>query len=328
MKIFITGATGFLGTHTVQAALDSGHEVLALTRRPRSGALWSHDRVRMVRGDLLAADRIAEDILEADAVIHLAATKLGDLHEQLLGTVVATEALLRQLPTAGGPRLVHVSTFSVYDYDAIPTGSTLDESSPTEIDGDRDGYTETKLLQERLVRDYAEAGGEVVIVRPGLVWGANELWDGGHAVSLGRYALAIGPRGGLKLTYIENCAEALVLAAESPRAVGSTINIVDDDQPSQADFAAALRAAGVELPKSIPVPYAAAMGVAHLADFVKERLLHGRARTPTILDPERLAASRRHHAYSNKAAKDLLGWSPRYGFAEAVQRAVERQAID
>ena len=122
---------------------------------------------------------------------------------------------------------------------------TLDESSPIETEGDRDGYTETKLLQENLVRDYAAAGGEVVIVRPGLVWGANELWDGGHAQSLGRYALAIGPRSSLKLTYIENCADALVLAAESPEAAGATINIVDDDQPNQSEFAAGLRAASV-----------------------------------------------------------------------------------
>jgi nucleoside-diphosphate-sugar epimerase len=125
----------------------------------------------------------------------------------------------------------------------------------------------------------------------------------------------------MKLTYLENCAEAFVRALDAPAAVGGPFNIVDDEQPHQAEFSAALRAAGVPVRTSLSVPYRLVHVAARLGELVNQRLLGGRARVPEFVDPARASARYRPLHYVNDQARSTLGWTPRYGFREAVARA-------
>jgi len=117
VKVLITGAGGFLGRATVAATLAAGHDVLALHRpaspppasEATSGLTW-------IAGDLRQPGEWRALIADAEAVIHCAAAASGDLATQLAGTVLATENLLAALPAALR-RFVHVSSFSVYDFD-------------------------------------------------------------------------------------------------------------------------------------------------------------------------------------------------------------------
>lgn len=338
MRLFVTGASGFLGAAVVDAAVARGHDVVQLVRRPssrpagppedgtgstgRAAGAGSPGFVVDVIGDVRDPRGWEAQLDGIDAVVHLAAAKQGDFHTQFASTVLGTEALLGAMERQRVTRLVHISTFSVYDYRALPVGSLLDEASPIEArPTDRDDYAQTKLVQERLVRDFAVAGGAVTIVRPGAVYGPGNLWNGGLAAVLpGGLGLAFSPRGRLKLTYVENCAEAIVLASERDEAIGTTIDVVDDDLPTQQEYAAALARHGFSVPRAVPVPYRVARGVSGALAFANRHAVGGRAKFPGIAVPAKLDAQFRPLRYSNERAKRVLGWQPRYTLDAALAR--------
>lgn len=325
MKIFVTGATGFVGRYVVDALRDRNHEVVALVRGdvPPTGWPWSaRDGVETVVGDLNGGGPWRAALGSCEAIVHLAAAKEGDLAARFAGTVVGTERLLAAAASHGIYRLVHISTFSVYDYERQPRNRVITEASPLEHQPERrDPYAETKLVQERLVDEFRDAGGAVTIIRPGFVWGAEDLWDGGVVVGARSVGLLFSPMSPFKLVYVENVAEAIALAVDVPAAVGEVFNVVDDEQPSMWAFSRALREAGADLPRPIPVPWAIAFGLALAVERVNRRFLKGRARLPGYLVPAKVAARSKPHPASNRHARDVLGWTPRYGFQAAVARS-------
>lgn len=328
MKLLITGASGFLGRAVVTAALQQGHQVAAMIR-PKTDETrlsWhNHAAVELVRLDLRQRHGLAEAVAGCDAVIHLAAVKGGDFYEQFAGTVMATENLLNAMSEANVKRLVAISTFSVYDYLELPQGALLDENAPIEDEpDDRDGYAQTKLIQEKLVREFQKHNsGQVTIIRPGMVYGPDNLWNPCLGAEFGSRFLRIGSSGRMPLTYVENCAEAIVMAAVKNEAIGQTINIVDDNLPTKRGFAQALLQKDPSPPKVVPVNWGFMRLLAGTAWFVNQKFLQGQARLPGLLVPAKLHGRFRPHRYSNQRAKQLLGWSPRYALDEAIARSLQ-----
>ena len=329
MKLLVTGASGFLGKYVVAAALRRGHRVRAVVRPATdvSRIPWStHSHVEFVRLDLRRRVGIAEGLAGADAVLHLAASKAGDFYAQFGGTVLATENLLNAMTDADVKRLVSIGTFSVYDYINMRSGSLLVESSPlVKVPAWRDEYAQTKLLQEQLVRDFErEQSGLVTILRPGVIYGKDNLWTARLGAGLGEGSwLRIGAYSKLPLSYVENCADAIVMAAEQEAAIGQTINVLDDNPPTQRQYAKALLAQVPNPPKFVPVNWTVMRMVGNLAWAVNQRLLGGNAKLPGVLIPARLHARFKSLKYSNAKLKQCLGWEPRFGVEDAIARSLD-----
>ena len=241
----VTGATGFLGRYVVAEALRRGHEVSAVVRPSADGLAVpgpGHPALRLVRDDLRRPTGLVDALRSVDVVVHLAAVKGGDFADQFAGTVVATENLLGAMSEAGVDRMVLTSTFSVYDHRG--SHGTVDESTPLEAEPLlRDGYAQTKLLQEQLVRRFeTEDGGRLTVLRPGIVYGREELWHSCLGVPAGDRFAVIGPAGVMPLAYVENCADAIVTSGERDDTAGVTANVVDGDLPTRWRFARELRA--------------------------------------------------------------------------------------
>ena len=126
----------------------------------------------------------------------------------------------------------------------------------------------------------------------------------------------------IPLTYVENCAEAIVMAASSKAAQGETFNIVDDAVPTQRQFARMVLRRLSPRRMVIPVSYSLLRLTAGSIALVNKRLLGNRARVPSLLVPSRLAARGRPLQYSNKKIKTVLGWIPRYTLEEGLDRSV------
>ena len=240
--------------------------------------------------------------------------------------MIATENLINAMERSGIRRLVGVSTFSVYEYSDVAKGALVDESSPTVGQPDRDEYTETKHLQEQLYRGFGtDADNHLVIVRPGMIYGPNELWHALLGSPFGPRFLRIGSKSTLPMTYVENCAEAIVAAAEhaEDEAVdGQVINVVDDELPTQDEYVAALQRL-TDTPASVTIPWSVWRSGAALAQKTNDIVFDGRAKLPGLFVPRRLDARFKPLTYTNAKAKRLLDWSPSYGLHDALARSLE-----
>jgi nucleoside-diphosphate-sugar epimerase len=276
--------------------------------------------VEVLRGDLRERGTWVRELSSIEAVIHLAASPSGDLHTQLMGTVVATENLLDHLPLASLQRFVHVSSFSVYDFKAIRSGRVLDENSPLEERADeRDAYTTTKILQEKIVRTAcAAAATSLVVIRPGAIYGPGKDWNHGRALVTGRFDFLFSPGARMRLTHVENCSDAIVNALTADVPPGATFNIVDDDVPSHRQFYKATIRPGVR--KSLPlyVPWFVVSMAGYAAQLSSRLFFKGRAKLPELLALRRQHARWKPITYSNTRAKEALGWKPKLNVKEGV----------
>ena len=304
MRLFITGASGFLGTAVCREALARGHAIIALSRSAPPHLSPDTAGITWVRGDIGEPDTWRAHLADVDAVVHLAASLEGADDDLLAVAVDGTRALVEAMADAGVERLVHISSLAVYDLAALAIGDVVDETTPVEVDpARRDGYTAAKLAQEVEAR----RAPSVVLLRPGLLWDRDHHGNGGAALSLaGRLRITIAPRARPPLCHVADCARAVVTAAERPDVTG-VINIVDRAAPDRRTFADNLRADGVDLAPSIPVAYRAAHAAARSAWAVAGPL-RCRNRLPGILRPAQLAARAKPLRYASTRAADLLDW--------------------
>ena len=327
MKVLVTGASGFLGREVVRAAAAAGHDVVALVRpAAQLPDLEWPTSVKVLRGDLRQIGVWAAELGDIEAVAHLAAAPSGDLPTQFSGTVVATENLLAHLPMRSLLRFVHVSSFSVYNYASVGFRGTLTEATPIDPAPEkRDAYTVTKIAQERLVREACKAAGtHFVIIRPGAIVGPGKDWGFGRVMKVGRFDVIFSPGAKFPLTYVSNCAQAIVKALDAQVPSGNAYNIVDDELPTYGRFhRLGRRFAGKSLGPALYLPWFGVCLLGAAVSVVNGVAFRGRAKLPEFLDSRRQRVRWGPMTYSNRAAKQDLGWSPAVPLAVAAKRTAE-----
>jgi UDP-glucose 4-epimerase len=326
VRVLITGANGFLGRHAVAEFLQRGHSVRALVRpAARLDDLDWPAHVDVVRADLRVARDLDAAFAGVDVLVHLAAAVTGGEDAQFAATVVGTERLLEAMARSRTRRLVLASSFSVYDWSAIR--GVLTEESPLESGADlyeRDGYAIAKAWQERVVRRAADAHGwQLTVLRPGFIWGRGNTYLACLGQKLGRMHLVFGGATRIPLTHVVNCAHLLATATEAPRAIGETFNVVDDDEVRVwgylGEYLRRSAAGGVR----IPIPYPVAMAGVRLAKWSSRRLFRGKGKLPSLLVPCRFEARFKPLRFSNRKAREVLGWRPPRSFPDCLRLTYE-----
>ena len=326
--ILVTGAAGFIGRNVVAALLRNGFQNVRCLVRPSSnletlGKLreQSGGRVQLVTGNLLSradCNAICDGVV---LVYHLAAGSDKSFSGSFLNSVVPTRNLLEAVaPQPGFKRFVNVSSFAVYSNLTLRRSDTLDESCPLESDpvGRRDPYCYGKLRQDELVLKYGrERKVPYVIVRPGAVYGpgARAALHGRIGLDTFGFFLHLGGANRLAFTYVENCAEAIVLAGLVGGVEGEIFNVVDDDLPTSRQFLGTFKRTARDF-RSFYVPYPAF----YVFSWLWERYAKAsQEQLPPAFNRKRCIMYYRANRYSNAKAKRLLGWQPRLSLADGLR---------
>ncbi len=166
MKIFVTGATGFIGSHVAYRLLDAGHELVALARNPQKvPALAAHPKVQMLAATLYDFDDIRLALHGCDACIHIA-LGWGDTPIEMLRTdTTATVSLLTSCLDVGVKQFIYTSSTAAL-------GSFFAEMKETDPLSPSDYYGATKAASEAYVLAVAaKSSMRCNVIRPGYTFG-------------------------------------------------------------------------------------------------------------------------------------------------------------
>jgi nucleoside-diphosphate-sugar epimerase len=325
--ILITGSSGFIGARVVEALGQFGFRNLRCFVRSSSqlgrleNALKQIDagrNIELLTGDLLSREDCGKAVEGVSIVYHLAAGIDKSFAGAFMNSALATRNLMDAFLECGhAKRFVNVSSFAVYSNRRLKHGAVLDETCPLEDSSqDRgDAYGFGKLKQDELVKEYGKKYKlPYVILRPGAVFGPGKRdLSGRIGIDTFGFFIHVGGSNLLPLTYVDNCAEAIVLAGLKPGLDGEIFNVVDDQLPTSRQF---LNAYKKRVPlMSVYVPYF----LAHIMCLLWEKYSKwSKNQLPPAFNRRRCAAEWKGNRYSNEKLKDRLGWKPRINMEHAM----------
>src|SRR5690349_9527802 len=219
MKIFLTGGTGFIGSHIAQQLRDRGDEVRALARSAEKGRDLEAIGCEVVLGDLGDAAAIASGMQGCDAVIHGAAVyEVGipaSQHEAMhQANVEGTERVLGTALEQKIPKVVYISTVAVF---GNTRGEVVDETFEADGKSFTSYYEQTKYEAHQVAKRLIGEGLPLVIVQPGGVYGPgdhSELMNMTKMVLAGKMPMVPFPDLGIVIVHVDDVAAGVILALD------------------------------------------------------------------------------------------------------------------
>jgi nucleoside-diphosphate-sugar epimerase len=329
-RILVTGAAGFIGSRVVECLVQYGYRNICCLVRPTSGterletiarSAAEGSRLEIVKGNLLSPDDCLWMTQNVSVIYHLAAGR-GEksFPDAFMNTVVTTRNLLKAVHSHGClRRFVNVSSFSVYSNREKARRQLLDETCPMEIQPALrgDAYTFAKVKQDELVAEYGgRLGIRYVIVRPGVVYGpGNEEITGRVGIGTFGVFLHLGGSNQIPFTYVDNCADAIVLAGLKDGVDGEIFNVVDDDLPSSRKYLKMHKAKAKRF-FSVYVPHP----ISYLLCFLWEKYsVWSEGQLPPVYGRRTWHAYWKNTRYCNEKLKLRLGWKPRVATADGLE---------
>ena len=327
-RILVTGSNGFIGSKVVEELLECGFANLRCFVRPSSNLGRLHNalarfnagrNVELFTGDLLSPEDCANAAEGVSVIYHLAAGMEKSFAGAFMNSALTSRNLMDAFLRYGHPkRFVNVSSFAVYSTLSLKRGNLLDESCPLEDAPQErfDAYGFGKLKQEELVKDYGRKYElPYVIVRPGYVFGPGKRELSGR-VGIGTFGFFIQVNGShsLPLAFVDNCAEAIVLAGLRANIDGEIFNVVDDELLTGRQFLKAYKKK-VRSFRSIRIPYFAGYGLCCLWEKYSK---WSKNQLPPAFNRRRCDAEWKGNRYSNRKLREQVGWKPRVPMQQAM----------
>jgi dihydroflavonol-4-reductase len=176
MKVFVTGATGFVGSHVARELAARGAEMRLLVRSTSNLANLEGLKAETATGDLLQPETLRSAIRGCDAVMHVAADYrlwVRDPDTMYRANVDGTRALLRIAREEGVPRCVYTSSVATMGFKT--DGTIVDESTPVSLADMVGHYKRSKFLAEQAAIEAARAGQSVLILNPTTPIGSGDV---------------------------------------------------------------------------------------------------------------------------------------------------------
>jgi nucleoside-diphosphate-sugar epimerase len=328
----VTGASGFIGGHLVERLVADGRFVRCLVRPTSDTSLLEALGVEFALGDLTSADSLADAAKGCRYVFHCGAlvSDWATVEEISRINVDGTRYLLRAAIASGVERFIHLSTTDVYGY---PGGEAIGEDYAATSFGN--WYAQTKRAAEaEVLKAAGKRGLEVVLLRPATVYGPRSsevVEEIARAIRKRAMVLIDGGRPVAGLVYVENVIDAATLALAHDAAPGQAFNLTDGVDVTWRQFADDL-ARGLDCPPvrwSMPYWLASGVGFSLESGYRLLRRATGLS-TPALLSRQAVNVMGKDQSFSNRKARELLGWQPRVDYQTALEATLRwlREALD
>jgi dihydroflavonol-4-reductase len=309
LKVFVTGATGFLGSHVARVLAEAGADLRLLVRAGSRTDNIDALPAERVTGDLLDPASLRKAVSGCDVIFHVAADyrlwtpSRYDVDYMYRCNVEGTRAIITAAREAGVRRVVYTSSVATMGFTS--NGAPADENSPVSVHDMIGHYKRSKFMAEQAALELARAGAEVVIVNPTTPVGEQDI----KPTPTGRIIVDFLKRRfpayvdtGLNLVDATECARGHLLAMEKGRA-GERYILGGENLTLKRILDKLAAITGLPSP-SVRVPYAVALA-AGVYDTLVTGYLRGREPRAT-LDAVRMGR-KKMFVSSNKAEREL-GW--------------------
>lgn len=231
MKAFVTGATGFIGSHLVELLHGKGYKVICLVRRTSSQRWIQHLELQKVEGDLDNVEALRAGMQGCELVFHISGLlKANRPKDYLHVNYYGTRNVLQAACSVGSlRRFVYLSSLAAVG--PTPTAQPVDENTPCQPIS---WYGKSKLMGELEVIKMSSHL-PVTIIRPPIVYGPRDtgIYNIFRIAAVG-LCLSIGGPIQLSLIYIDDLLEGILKAVQSDRAIGQ-VYFMTQEPPIRSD---------------------------------------------------------------------------------------------
>jgi nucleoside-diphosphate-sugar epimerase len=319
MRVFITGATGFLGGALARSLAASGFDVHALSRTEAGRERLADTAVTWHSGDVTKPETLPAAVAGSDWVVH-AAGQLGAAgipeSTYYLVNVVGARNVLAAAQAAGVRRVLHLSSAGVLG--PLPPGETADAADETAPLAPSNPYERSKAAAEKVVADFVGRGLPVVTVRPEFVYGPGDR----HVLGIfraiqGRHFFYIGNgRTTCHPVYVDDVVRGLRLALERG-APGEIYHLTGPRPVTIRELAETIAAElgapapWLRLPPSLA--YLIAVGLETMGQLFN---------TPAPLSRTGVSFFSENRESTSRKARRELGYAPQVSLEEGIKRSV------
>ena len=318
MKAFITGATGFVGSHLADKLLDKGFEVYCLKRKTSSTKWLDGKKINYVEGDLYSNDTLENVIKDMDYVFHIAGiVKAKSKNEYEIGNNLATKNLIEitYKVNPGLKKFVFVSSLA-------SCGPNLNENEIDEnyIPRPITNYGITKRLAEKEILKFKDKL-NVVIIRPPAIFGPRdtEILVYFKTFSKGLNALIGFDKKYLSLIYVEDLINGIISSAELNLSSGEIFFICSDKPYSWDEISNVTSKILNKRAVKLRIPHWFVFTVGGIAQFFS--LFSKKAATLNIEKCKDI--TRERWVCSNEKAKKVLGFKEQYSLEESFKKTTD-----
>ena len=319
MKVFITGASGFIGGNLVRRLVEKGYRVKALVRPGSKISTAVVNEVEIVEGDILDFDTVLRGVSECGWVFHCAAAYkfwARDPRDIYKTNVNGTDNVLVAAHLVGVERIVYTSTVGAIGIPEIGLGNESTPLDPHQVVGN---YKRSKYLAEKIALKKAISGIPIVVVNPTAPVGA---WDvkptptGKIILDFLKEKMPAYVQTGLNFVDVSDVAEGHVLAAIKGK-IGERYILGNQNMSLLELFKNLQELSGRKRPR-LQIPHWLAMGVGQIDDVIENKILGREPKIP--LEGIKMAQS--HMYVSSQKAVDELGF-PQNPVNEALYQAIQ-----
>lgn len=319
MKVFITGASGFIGGNLARKLVDKGYEVKALLRPGGKISTIGRNEVEIVEGDILDFDSVLRGVRECGWVFHCAAAYTfwsrhpSDIYKT---NIHGTETVLAAANLAGVERIIYTSTIGTIGLPEVGLGNEETALPPHQLAGN---YKKSKYLAEKLALNKVTTGIPVVVVNPTAPigpWDVKPTPTGKVILDYLKQKIPAYVQTGLNFVDVSDVAEGHILAAQKGT-IGGRYILGNQNMSLLELFKILQELSGIKRPM-LSIPKWLALGLGQIDDIIENKIL----RKEPIIPLEGVKMAKRCMYVSSQKAIVQLGL-PQSPVDHALSQAIQ-----